>query len=103
MRYTHLNFEYGSNDATKQCLQRIHSGEGWEQQQQPWHQLALDMSTAISCVSCDTIQFAVVAVEVSSLDQFCSIIPYISPGNTNSQPDYAVLSEVSFLLKSAKT
>lgn len=59
-------------------------------------------STSVSCANCDAIQCTGVAAEVSSLDQVCSMIPCVVPGNKDSQPDYLVLSEIPFLLTSAK-
>lgn len=60
------------------------------------------MSTAVNCASCTAIQCLAVAAEASSLDQFCSLIPCIVPGDINFQPYSSVLSEIPFLLKSTK-
>lgn len=61
------------------------------------------LPTAVRRASCDVIQCPVVAAGASSLDQFCSMIPCIIPGDTDFQPGSSVLFKIPLLLKSAKT
>ena len=61
------------------------------------------ISTEVSCASCDAIQCPAVAAEAPSLDQFCSMIPRVVPGDTDFQPCSSVLFEIPFLFKSAKS